>query len=261
MRRGLARDPLQRTLTAAEMVDVLRAEVGDQEAAHADLTAILKRHRPVEARGSVSQQARTPAAGVRALSPDAPDDTPRTMSLALQSVPPVERAPSSIRIPAGARHPLLAVAAALGAMAVLAFAYVAHRRGAEEGESPPPAAASESLERAERKTAAPPGGAATVATGAPAGPKPAATAEPALSAPSASAGSLPASSPGPTHGDIVTPASAHGHRVWVDGRVASWSSGSTLRVPCGTHVVRIGSTGDSKSVAVPCNGRIILGGM
>jgi serine/threonine-protein kinase len=237
MRRGLARDPSQR-LTAAEMVDVLRSEVGDPEAAHAELVAILKSHRPVEGRGADSQFAATPASGIPALMRDpAAYDTPRTMTLTPQSVPPVERAPLSVSVTPSARHPLVALAAALGAIAVLGAAYLVPRGGTPET----------STEPTTLSVVAP---AVNPAGAPPLSPRPIADADTSLFA-------VPAS----TTGEIVTPASAHGHRVWVDGRIAAWSSGVTLRVPCGTHVVRIGSAGASTSVDVPCNGRIFLGGM
>ncbi len=75
MARGLARDPDERTLTASEMVEVLRS-LADMEIAHAELIAALGRVRasmPSEAsassvasgRGLVSQSAPTPPLGSR----------------------------------------------------------------------------------------------------------------------------------------------------------------------------------------------------
>jgi hypothetical protein len=76
------------------------------------------------------------------------------------------------------------------------------------------------------------------------------------STPPAAAPQPPASAP--VMGDLVTPATERNHRVWVDGRIAAWSSGGLLRVPCGTHVVRIGSAGESRTVFVPCGGQAIV---
>ncbi len=59
-------------------------------------------------------------------------------------------------------------------------------------------------------------------------------------------------------GTIVAPLAARHHRIWVDGEVVVWSTGPTLSVPCGTHVVRIGSSGASQSVQVPCGGTVML---
>ncbi len=61
-----------------------------------------------------------------------------------------------------------------------------------------------------------------------------------------------------TLGTIVAPVAARHHRIWVDGEVVVWSTGPTLSVPCGTHVVRIGSSGASQSIEVPCGGRVML---
>jgi serine/threonine protein kinase len=238
MRRGLARDPSQRTLSAAEMVDVLRAE-GDFESAHAELIAILARHRPVDGRGSMSQLAPTPPTGVPALSSTrASYHTPQTMTFSSvpESVPPIESAPYSTRAPASARRrSSFAFAAALACVGLVAAAYLSLRPDA-----PPVVAASPPIE---------------IVT-----PQPMIDTVPVTSLPSAPAAAIapdaapPASSS--TTGEIATPASAHGHRVWVDGRVAAWSSGTTIRVPCGTHVVRIGSAGESTSLVVPCGGTI-----
>lgn len=54
-------------------------------------------------------------------------------------------------------------------------------------------------------------------------------------------------------GRVVTPASAKGHRVFVDGRVAG-SGGAPLVVRCGKHDVRVGSAGRLVKVEVPCGG-------
>ncbi len=232
MRRGLARDPAQRSLTAAEMVEVLRAE-GDVESAHAELIAILARHRPADARGSISQLAPTPPCGVPALtSSRAADHTPRAVSFASpESVPPIERAPSSPSVRSPVRPLSIALAATLASV-VLVAAYVA----TEAASTSTTAATPIDMAAFTPHTTAPAAPVAPVVDAAP----------PAASTPS----------PASTTGEIVTPASAHGHRVWVDGRIATWSSGTTLRVPCGTHVVRVGSAGESTSIVVPCGGTI-----
>jgi len=237
MRRGLAREPSQRTLTAAEMVEVLRAE-GDVESAHAELIAILARHRPADGRGSVSQLAPTPPAGVPALSsPRASYHTPQTMTFASpESVPPIERGPQSTRAASPIRRRSIALAAALASIGGLAAAYVAVR---SDGTSATAAAPTE------------------ISIPVPA-PIPMPVPTPIHASASQVALLADAASPAPTTGEIVTPSSAHGHRVWVDGRIAAWSSGATLRVPCGTHVVRIGSAGESRSLVVACGARVIV---
>jgi serine/threonine-protein kinase len=72
-------------------------------------------------------------------------------------------------------------------------------------------------------------------------------------APPAGATTLPADS-----GQIVPPASAAGHRVFVDGKVASEGT-APIRVRCGSHVVRIGSAGEEHKVSVPCGGSVNVG--
>ncbi|HTQ41589.1 MAG TPA: protein kinase [Polyangiaceae bacterium] len=56
-------------------------------------------------------------------------------------------------------------------------------------------------------------------------------------------------------GDLVCPAGGVSHRVYVDGRVVG-ESGQTFRMRCGQHVVRIGSAGRDQHVLVPCGGEI-----
>jgi serine/threonine-protein kinase len=58
---------------------------------------------------------------------------------------------------------------------------------------------------------------------------------------------------GGTRGSIVTGSAADHHRVFVDGRVVGEGEG-TFEVPCGAHVVRIGSAGQDHTVVVPCGG-------
>ena len=61
----------------------------------------------------------------------------------------------------------------------------------------------------------------------------------------------------PTDGVLLLPPSAAGHRVYVDGRVAEVNS-SRVVVPCGTHEVRIGSSGTARTLAVQCGGETSL---
>jgi serine/threonine-protein kinase len=56
---------------------------------------------------------------------------------------------------------------------------------------------------------------------------------------------------------IVTPASAAGHRVFVDDRVAG-VAGDALRVRCGTRRVRIGSSGKEQRVLAKCGETVTL---
>lgn len=60
-----------------------------------------------------------------------------------------------------------------------------------------------------------------------------------------------------THGTINLPSSAAGHRVYVDGHVAS-DGAKPIDVACGHHNVRVGSHGKTQSIDVPCGGAIDL---
>ncbi len=62
--------------------------------------------------------------------------------------------------------------------------------------------------------------------------------------------------PGAASGDLVTPALVDSHRVFVDGRVLG-VSGDRIRIPCGLHLVQIGSRGRPQSLVVPCGGQQI----
>ena len=56
-------------------------------------------------------------------------------------------------------------------------------------------------------------------------------------------------------GELVLPASAAGHRIFVDGKVVSEGK-APLQLHCGTHAVHIGSAGAEKGIAVPCGASI-----
>jgi hypothetical protein len=60
-----------------------------------------------------------------------------------------------------------------------------------------------------------------------------------------------------TDGVIVLPASAAGHRVFVDGRLVEVKN-SRASVPCGSHEVRIGSSGTGRKLDVVCGGETAL---
>ncbi len=57
--------------------------------------------------------------------------------------------------------------------------------------------------------------------------------------------------PGPNEGVLIMPASAQGHRVFVDGKVKGDGT-APIVVPCGQHSVQIGSQGKPRDVNVPC---------
>ncbi len=57
----------------------------------------------------------------------------------------------------------------------------------------------------------------------------------------------------PLHGTIVP--TVKGHRLYVDGKLIGDSNGP-VTVDCGTRIVKLGTAGVTKSVAVPCGGEI-----
>ncbi|MBX3192645.1 MAG: protein kinase [Labilithrix sp.] len=63
----------------------------------------------------------------------------------------------------------------------------------------------------------------------------------------------PSLAPAPSTGRLLTPPSASGHRIFVDGRVVG-SGGAPLTVRCGKRDVRVGSAGRLRKVDVPCGG-------
>jgi hypothetical protein len=58
-------------------------------------------------------------------------------------------------------------------------------------------------------------------------------------------------------GLLDTPPTLWNHRVFVDG-LARGVGGDLIRVPCGRHAVRLGSTGRTLSVDVPCGGTVTV---
>jgi serine/threonine-protein kinase len=58
-------------------------------------------------------------------------------------------------------------------------------------------------------------------------------------------------------GRILTEAATIEHRVFVDGKSVG-HGGTPIVVGCGRHLVRIGSTGPSKTIDVPCGGDVTV---
>ena len=140
LRRGLMVDPEQRTLTASEMVQVLRHEV-DLDRAHTSLVEKLARVRPAEPRAStpphgtllssspLSTTLRFNRFGIPSLAPDAEEietrpgvlyDTPSTMTVS--SRPRIGSLPESWRPSAQMRRKAMAVASVVVAIAAVAGA-------------------------------------------------------------------------------------------------------------------------------------------
>jgi hypothetical protein len=88
------------------------------------------------------------------------------------------------------------------------------------------------------------------------------TGEPAPSAATAAASipgptQAPAPEIPPTAGLVVPPASAHGHRIFVDGTWAG-DGAKPIRWSCGPHNVAIGSRSAPRRVVIPCGGAVTL---
>src|SRR6185436_3759735 len=59
-------------------------------------------------------------------------------------------------------------------------------------------------------------------------------------------------------GTVRLPSRASGHRVYVDGRRAQVDDSGNLRLPCGRHVIQIGSQGTPEPIDVRCGGEVQL---
>jgi serine/threonine-protein kinase len=80
---------------------------------------------------------------------------------------------------------------------------------------------------------------------------------PAAPAPAPAAKAVEAADDPQAFGNLVTPAEASAHRVFVDGKVIG-HSGETFRVPCGVRIVKIGSAGRRQTIDVACGGDTIV---
>jgi hypothetical protein len=78
-----------------------------------------------------------------------------------------------------------------------------------------------------------------------------------VATPALTASAAPASKGSSSTGELVPPASAAGHRIYVDGRVVGEGT-KPIRVPCGRHLVRVGSAGRARAVDVPCGDSLSL---
>jgi serine/threonine-protein kinase len=258
MKRGLARDPARRTLTAGEMVEVLRAQT-DMEAAHAELISILNRVRAREDRGTKRQRAVTPPTGMAAAPREALADTlvapppessdrgtyltPRAIVRdVLGSVPPLGKT-----LPPGPREwrtqiaGVVAVAACIGALA--AVYVVAVMRATSDVPTETHAAGPAMVPPLGTSIPAPSndtrGESAVLPAHRP-----------------LSASDAPSPAPKATTGELRTPKTPAPHRVFIDGKVQAWQSGESIPIACGPHTVRIGSHGAVQTVDVPCGGSV-----
>ncbi len=287
MRRGLARDPELRTLTAAEMGRILRQET-DLALAQTALVDILARVRPSEMRES------TPAAGLPAvgepsgtmkferlhLPPEAlPSASESAASIDTDSYPTLRyETPNGVIMlgslaPGTVSHPvppppywrkrvligaaLVGVAAGCVTLGLILGAPERPRLDAVATKPTPPVSSAPATATVPATAWHAPAPVDAQAASAPASPPSTPAPEPfAPVHPFTAAPATPAPAAASTAGELVTPASARSHRVFVDGRYAAARSGATLTLHCGRHTVRIGSQGRDLAVEVPCGGSV-----
>lgn len=60
----------------------------------------------------------------------------------------------------------------------------------------------------------------------------------------------------PSAGTVTVGPERPGHRIWIDDRLMGEESPASYVVPCGRHVIRVGSRGSPQSVDVPCGADI-----
>jgi hypothetical protein len=56
---------------------------------------------------------------------------------------------------------------------------------------------------------------------------------------------------------LYLPASSKGHRIFVDGHVVG-SGPDPVKARCGTHLVKVGSSGRPRLLSLPCGGELSL---
>ncbi len=329
VRRGLAVDPAERSITAEEMVGILAGAMKVDEG-RATLAQAIARVRPAPSEPDESTRLKDAEASVdRALNgsirpevrfspskapgrvlgvpaeivkpvpvveskdppPVVPDAAPPASSSSLASelspapapvVPPAAAPPPSASVVAAT--PAVASAAAIGPVAasrsippgrnvarvvgflaaLVGVGVVAFCLWSQEEGRPPSVvviAPSSAPTVSARPPASPPSVAPPVASRAPAPVVSASSAPANASANSSVRVAMPAGSDPDAAaaglGDMFTPLSAGGHRVFMDGRVVGQSP-ATLRVHCGKHEFRIGGNGLVQTVDVPCGGSVLV---
>ncbi len=205
---------------------------------------------------------RTPPATTSSAPRAVPRSAPPPGDAATLSAPPSWHPPSPSEpdpfAPPKSNAPIV-----LGAMAALASIGIVAAYFLSRGGSPAPAATTAAAPQVTVAAAAPPPTSrpAPAAVAPPAAPPRAATPTPTPTpTPTATATPTPPATPASslhvsTFGNLVTPHSAAGHRVFVDGHYAGDSPGP-IKVRCGKHTVKVGSGGVSRPVDVPCGGDV-----
>jgi serine/threonine-protein kinase len=172
----------------------------------------------------------------------------------LPETPVADSTPSAVPVasasPAPSPEPVASAPSAPAAPSASASAVAS-----AEPAAPPPSASASSepvASAAPSASASSPPAASSVAAAASAPPASSATTPTA----SAAAATPPAAEPADS-GQLDLPASAEGHRIFVDDKVAGEGT-APIHVHCGAHVIRIGSAGKERKVDVPCGGSLQL---
>jgi hypothetical protein len=189
-------------------------------------------------------------------------DSPSVAPVALPSVPialALAPAPTSLAHPVGAAmppraKPSLAAAVALGCVALSVLgasigglAGVGVRNGSlarlRERVRPAAALTGERSAASAPAASAPPASAPVPSLPAPSAP---------VIVPTVSIDSLPAPSVAANESLVSFPASAHGHRVFFDGRLVPIAESGPTRLRCGRHMLKIGSRRKAHVVDLAC---------
>jgi serine/threonine protein kinase len=246
LRVGLEVNPDARSVTAADMRDVLSAHVRADEARR-ELAAALAAIRgeiqvlPFEQGVTTGRPSAPPAPPssspepVPAPPPTAPQTSPLAQTITVQtpfsvaqSIVPVDLAPRSRQRADGIV--LLLASAVCSAMVGLLILPA-------RAPSPGHTGASSSVDVHLFESMPPPAAAATTNA--------------------SDAAQIVHTPTGAVSGEIVIPALDVSHRVYVDGRVVG-ASGEAFEVRCGPHQVRVGSAGLVQPVQVPCGGEAVV---
>jgi eukaryotic-like serine/threonine-protein kinase len=263
VRAALEQDPAKRSVDAAGICEVLRSAT-DMENARNALAFALANVRSEKIAGTWRPPPAPRPRQALPKPPPPPPVRPTVVELALDDVVPLEVEPErdsvlatshlaleipgpvpAVRTPSRTIAGMVTLAAAVLA-AGIAIPLVMPRATAD----------------AARRTTPAPEPEPTAAAIAPPAPAPAAEPSAERSEESPSEESAPEEAPArdpvpPNVGELQMPASADGHRIFVDGRTVSEGT-DPVRIHCGPHEIRIGSAGRLQNVNVPCGTTLAL---
>jgi serine/threonine-protein kinase len=262
LQAALQGDPGKRGVDAAGICEVLHSAT-DMEKARNALAFALANVRSEKAAGTWRPP---PVPRPRHAPPKPPPPPPiqaKVVELALEDVEPLDVEPeresvqptshSAIELPGpapAARTPSRTIAGIVTLAAAVLAAGIAI-----------PLVIPRAAAHAARRTTPAPEAEPTAAAIAPPAPAPAGepSAAPSEESPSEEASEeTPAPDPIPPNvGELQMPASADGHRIFVDGRTVSEGT-APVRIHCGPHEIRIGSAGRLQNVNVPCGSPLAL---